>query len=133
MKKYLFDSYALLCWLQEEKGSEAIDRLIKDSQEGKVKISMSIINLGEVYYRIAKVTDIETADDILRQIKFLPIEIISVRDQLVMKAAQMKARYPLAYADAFALATAIELKEAIVTGDPEFSSVEKKFEIVWIN
>ena len=44
----------------------------------------------------------------------------------------MKARYPLAYADAFALVTAIELKAVIVTGDPEFSSVEEEFEVVWI-
>lgn len=132
MKNYLFDSFAILCWLREEEGHEVVDRFLSDAQSGEVNLFISIINLGEVYYRIAKITDLETAGSILEKIKFLPVDVISASDHLVMKAAEMKARYPIAYADAFALATAMEHRAAIITGDPEFKMVEQRAEIVWI-
>lgn len=49
-----------------------------------------------------------------------------------MAAAEIKARFPLAYADAFAVATAIRHNARIVTGDPEFAQVSDMVEIVWL-
>ncbi len=49
-----------------------------------------------------------------------------------MQAAGIKGGYPIAYADAFAVALAIKLKAAIVTGDSEFRSVEKEAHIIWL-
>ena len=45
---------------------------------------------------------------------------------------RVKARFPLSYADAFAVATAIRLGVCLVTGDPEFAAVEDTVDIVWI-
>ncbi|MGA1875393.1 MAG: PIN domain-containing protein [bacterium] len=132
MRNYLFDSFALLCWLQEEKGAEVVNRFVLDAQELKVKLLVNIIHLGEVYYRIAKVSNLQTAHDIVERIKLLPVKIVSASDSLVMRAAEMKAQYSIAYADALALATALEYQAAIITGDPEFPSVEDKVEIMWI-
>ncbi|MEW6379686.1 MAG: type II toxin-antitoxin system VapC family toxin [bacterium] len=132
MRSYLFDSFALLCWLQEEEGFKLVDRFILDAQAGKVNLYLSIINLGEIYYRIAKVAGLKTARNVLEKIRFLPLRIISASDNLVMKAAELKARYPIAYADAFALATALEHQAVIITGDPEFRVIKEKFEIIWI-
>ena len=48
------------------------------------------------------------------------------------RAAELKARYPISYADAFALASAIEHQAELVTGDPEFRQVENLVKIVWV-
>lgn len=41
-------------------------------------------------------------------------------------------RYPISYADAFALATALEQNAALVTGDQEFRQVEHLVKVVWV-
>ena len=49
-----------------------------------------------------------------------------------IKATYSKAKYPLSYADTFAIATAIDRDAAIVTGDPEMRNVESIVKILWI-
>ena len=49
-----------------------------------------------------------------------------------MEAARLKARFPLAYADAFALATAIRFGARLVTGDPEFEVAEDLVDVEWL-
>ena len=51
---------------------------------------------------------------------------------MVFKAAEYKAQYSISYADCFVLASAIEQKAAIVTGDPEFRKVEHLADIIWV-
>ena len=48
-----------------------------------------------------------------------PVTIVPARESLVLEAAELKGRYSLSYADAFAVATARQAKLPIVTGDPE--------------
>jgi hypothetical protein len=45
-----------------------------------------------------------------------------------------KARYPIAYADAFAAALALELQAPLLTGDPDFQLLERDgaLSIEWI-
>jgi len=52
-----------------------------------------------------------------------------------MKAAGLKARHAISYADAFAAATAIDCELPLVTGDPELRAVadtEKALLLEWI-
>lgn len=132
MKRYLFDSFAILSWLQEEEGAEVVDHFIKDAEQKNLSLLINILNLGEVYYRVAKTTYIKTADTIIEQIKSLPIEVVSLTDQLVMKASKIKAQYLIAYTDAIALATAMEYGAAIISGNPLMKTVHEPVEIVWI-
>ena len=53
-------------------------------------------------------------------------------DQLVREAAEIKAEYPVAYADAFCVALAKRVQGCVVTGDPEFKSVESLIAIEWL-
>lgn len=48
-----------------------------------------------------------------------------------MTAAELKARFPIAYADAFAAATGKHLDVPVVTGDPEFRRVEGEGKLLW--
>jgi ribonuclease VapC len=132
MRNYLFDAFPLLCWLQEEHGYEMIDDLLNEAEEGRALISIHIINLGEVYYRICRVTGIEQAEEMLSKIRLLPIRVLSISDEDVMGAAKIKARYPISYADAFVVTKALQSGATVVTGDPEYKVVSKLVKILWV-
>ena len=132
MKNYLFDAFPLLCWLQEEPGYELVDNLLNEAETGKISISMHIINLGEVVYRTCRVASMKRGEEILEKIRLLPIRILSISDEEVMAAAKIKAKYPISYADAFAVAKALQSGAIVVTGDPEYKKVSKTVEILWV-
>lgn len=50
----------------------------------------------------------------------------------ILAAAHVKARHPISYADAFAVALAQELEAVVVTGDPEFGCVEELIDVEWL-
>lgn len=132
MRNYLFDAFPMLCWLQEEPGYELIDDLLTEAEAGKSSISIHIINLGEVFYRLCRVAGMKQGGGILDKIRLLPIKILSISDEEVMEAAKIKAKYPISYADAFAVAKALQTGATLVTGDPEYKKVSKIIEILWV-
>lgn len=132
MKKTILDSFAVLAWIQDEKGAQEVEDLLYEAQDNEEQLILNIINLGEVFYSCARVEDVSFADDILEKIKLLPIKIHSCPNDLVMEASKIKAQYPIAYADAFIVATALRESARIVTGDPDFKKVESLVQIQWL-
>ncbi len=95
---------------------------------------MSIVNVGEVYYRSVKNRDLKYAGKVLTLLHSA-VTSISAGDDLVMHAARLKARYPISYADAFAAATAIAQNAPLISGDADFRLLEAKekgFYLEWI-
>lgn len=81
---------------------------------------MSWINLGEVYcsvYRTAGGPEAERTLGLIRPM----VALDPVTLDRVMDAARVKAQHPLAYADAFAIATAAAHGAVLLTGDPEIT------------
>ncbi|MCD6295761.1 MAG: PIN domain-containing protein [Deltaproteobacteria bacterium] len=66
------------------------------------------------------------------KIERLNFTILQATNSLVYQAAEYKAQHSISYADCFVLASAIEHKATIVTGDPEFKKVEHLADIVWV-
>lgn len=132
MKNYLFDAFPILCWLQQEPGFNAVENLLNQADNGEITLSMNLINLGEVYYRICRIASAKKAEEIITKLKLLPIGFISVSDNMIMEAAKIKGKYPVSYADAFAIVTAIQNKTIIVTADPEYKAVAKLVKILWL-
>ncbi len=107
------DSWAILRWLE---GSEpAAGRVERALASGPV---MSWINLGEVAYIVERMADAERARHVVQQLRH-QIGLDLPSQLRVLEAARIKARYPMAYADAFAVATALAHDAVILTGDPE--------------
>lgn len=131
-RRRLLDSYAILALLNDEAGAEAVADLLHNAIEQEAALLVNEINVGEVYYIVAKHRSLEEADRVLRHLETLPLEIISNDYAQVLDAARVKATHPLSYADAFAVATAIRFEAMIVTGDADFASVESLVEIQWI-
>lgn len=79
---------------------------------------MSWINFGEVFYTVHRQVGASEAEETLAGLRPL-LTLDAVTPERVLAAARVKAPHPLAYADAFAVATAIAHKAILVTGDPE--------------
>lgn len=132
MSKLLFDSFALLRFFQKESGGEQVRELIKLSLEAETPRLINAINLGELIYIVQRRFGEQKKLEMLAHIHRMGFTVLPCPNDLIFRAAELKARYPIAYADAFALASAIEQTATLITGDPEFRRVEGLVEIIWI-
>ena len=57
---------------------------------------------------------------VLGAVDQLPLQVVGVSRSTVLAAAHVKARFPIAYADAFAVVAAQDHQAVVMTGDPEF-------------
>jgi len=129
-KKKVFDSFALLVYLNMENGYRKIKDLLS-SEETLVIINE--INLGEVFYILARRRGLEQAEYFLNTIYLsLPLQKVGNAFQDVMETARIKALYAVSYADCFVAATAVREKAQVVTGDPEFEKLKGMVEIDWL-
>jgi len=132
MKNILFDSYAILCFYQDERGSDEVERFLVSSRNGESRAFISEINLGEVHYQTVRRIGLERARRQLEEFYELPVDVLAVSSAIIFSAAELKAEFAVSYADCFAIATAIKTSSLIVTGDPEFKKVEHLVEVSWI-
>lgn len=131
-RRNLLDSFAMLAFLNKERGFEKVRSLLRAAETTSEPLLMNEINIGEVYYVTAKDRSVERAEEFLHRLETLPIQPVSNSFADVLEAARIKARFPISYADAFVVATAVRMNAAIVTGDPEFQSVPPLVTIVWL-
>jgi ribonuclease VapC len=129
---YLFDSYALLKVFQKEEGYRKVVGLLRDVSASGGRALMSAVNYGEIISVIKRAFGDQKKIECLAAIERMGIEILSVPNELIFKAAEYKAEFSISYADCFALATALENKAPLVTGDPEFKKVEHLIKVVWV-
>ena len=110
----VLDSWAVLRLLEDRPPAAGIVAGLLDSE----RPIMSWINLGEVFYVVRRLHGDDQASATVRDLRnVLDAELPNA--DLVVAAARIKADHPLAYADAFAAATAIEHDAELWTGDPE--------------
>jgi predicted nucleic acid-binding protein len=125
MQPIVFDSQSLLKLYLGEAGSERVVVLLREVLEGKVEGRINIVNLAEVYYILRRKSK-ETAEEKEESLKNYGVKVIPVESDssLWKRAASLKADHSMSLADAFAAATALELKSRLVTGaDEEFGGV----------
>ena len=128
--RFVLDAWAILALLQkEEPAASRVKELMEGAEEGKADLFISIINLGEVYYRIGKVKGEREAENTLDEIRRLPLNIVPAAEEAVFAAARFKMRYAISYADAFAAAAAEDLNAVLVSGDPELKQLEDRIRI----
>lgn len=134
--RFCLDAFAWLAWLQDEPGAGAVQRCLDEADRGRAECVTSIINLGEVFYRLVRVDRREQAELLWRMALrgTLPVTVKDATRRRVRQAAELKANHAIAYADAFAVATALEFGARLVTGDPELRPLEGQddLEILWL-
>ena len=129
---YVLDSYAVLALLGGETGSDEVSRLLRQVQEGKAHLLMTWVNAGEVVYIVQRRWGRGRAYQALATLEAAGIQMVSVERELALAAAHIKAEHPLAYADAFAAALAMNTGAILVTGDPEFRVLKDAVSIHWL-
>ena len=128
----VLDSWALICYLEQEPGFEKMIDLFEKAVETSKPLVMCTVNWGEVYYQVARRYGEQKASEIEQLIQTLPITLIEADENLTREAARIKATKRIAYADCFAVALAHLKKAELYTGDSEFKAVEKDIKVVWL-
>ncbi len=135
MATKVLDSWALIAFFEDEPAAEQVEKLLAQAAAEKHKLLMSVVNWGEIYYNTMREVSQESAEQQSRAIAALPIDIVSVGDDLALarQAAIFKATHKMSYADCFAAALARLRNAELVTGDPEFKALEKEIKINWLH
>ncbi len=129
---FVFDSYALLKLFQKEKGYEKVVRILQSTNKIGNNKYINAINLGEIIYSTKREFGDQKKLEVLANIERLNFIILPATNNLIFRAAEYKAQYSISYADCFVLASAVEHKAVIVTGDPEFKKVEHLAKVTWV-
>ena len=129
---FVLDSFAVLAFLENENGAAHVQNILKIAHNGDAQVYLSIINVGEILYITERERGLPLAQKTLATLEQLPIEILPVIRERIFAAAHIKANYPVAYADAFAIAAAQEFSATVITGNPEFRTVETLIAVEWI-
>jgi len=130
------DAFAWLAWLQDEPGADAVQHWLDQAEATRAQCITSIINLGEAYYRLVRVGRCDQADALWRMALrgTLPVSVKDATRRRVRRAVELKSKHPIAYADAFAVATAVEFNATLLTGDPEIEPLEgeENLKVEWL-
>lgn len=125
--RIVLDSFAVLAFLEGEPPAQRVADILMAGEPW-----MTLVNLGEVTYIVERargtaVADVVFADLLARERPDggVPIQLLPIDQQLVRRAASLKAAGGLSYADCFAAAAASILECSVLTGDPEFAAAER--------
>lgn len=132
MKRYVFDSYALLAFLEDEPGAAQVEKALREVIRGRAEGFLCIINWGEIYYSVIREQGEAKAAEIAAHLEQYPLTLVAADYELTKAAAKLKGKYRIAYADCFAAALASQLKAVVLTGDPEFRLLTGEVKIVWL-
>jgi predicted nucleic acid-binding protein len=123
---YVLDANALVGLFEDREGTAArVQRLLEQAVQAERPLLMSAVNWGEVFYVAWRRHGEAKAREAESRFREMPITIIGVDQDRATRAAAIKQKHSLSYADAFAAELAIERSASLVTADPEFSKVGK--------
>lgn len=126
MTAAVLDAWAVLAFLRREGPAARMVRLyLQRAHAGNLRLLLSLINLGEIYYRVFQSSGENKAEEALELLRRLPIQLVLVKEAMVLEAARLKAVHRISHADSFAVATARLHRGGVLTGDPEILALPK--------
>ncbi|MGE5221773.1 MAG: type II toxin-antitoxin system VapC family toxin [Omnitrophica WOR_2 bacterium] len=127
----VLDTYALIAFFEDEPGADFVRDLLLEAASGSLKLAMCVVNLGELWYTIARAISPAQADALLEEIQGMSIEIVNADWTLTHQAAIFKSKGGLSYADCYTAALGKLRQAEVVTGDPEFHKLGGEITISW--
>ena len=127
---YVLDANALL-GLMEDRPVTAmrVRRLLEEAFRADVQLLLSAVNWGEVFYIAWRQHGEVKAREVEASLRRFPIIVVPADLERATRAAALKQKHNLGYADAFAAELAIERGAWLVTADPEFSKLGKTLSV----
>ena len=131
-KAYVLDSWAILSYFADEPAAERVETIVTDAHEHSIPMYMSVINVAEVWYIVARRRSQSDADAAIRSLKQMGINFVEADWQLAQEAGRFKVKNRMSFADCFAAALARYKTATLLTGDLEFKQVEREITIQWL-
>lgn len=131
-RAYVLDTWAVISYLEDEPSGEQVEELIATALEDQIPIHMSVVNVGEVWYTVARQVSEEEASASVKILSDLRVQFEDADWHLTQEAARFKSQNKMSYADCFAAALAKIKKADLVTGDREFKPLDGEIKIQWI-
>ncbi len=132
-KALVLDSWAILAYYEGEPAGEVVAKHLAESHDHAIPLLMSIVNVGEVWYTVARRASEQDANRTVVELRSLGIQFDNVEWALTRQAAVFKSKHKMSYADAFAAALAKQKGAHLLTGDHEFKPLEAEVKIIWVN
>lgn len=131
-RAYVLDTWAVIAYLEDEPSAPQIADLIASAHEEQIPVCMTVVNVGEVWYILAREVSEEEANNSVKRLRDLRIQFIDADWELTREAARFKSKHKMSYADCYAAALAKAKKGDLVTGDKEFKPLENEVKIAWM-
>jgi len=125
-RRYVLDANALVGYFEDRAiVADRVEQLLQGALSLDLPLLISAVNWGEVFYIEWKYQGESGAREAAARLNELPIAVIPADLDRATRAATLKQKHNLSYADAFAAELAIERGASLVTADPEFSKLGK--------
>lgn len=129
---YVLDAHPIVGSYRGESFRPAVQRLIEAAKQGSVAFRLTSVNAGEIVYGVERALGRTAGEFVLEEIQDWT-EIVTADLELSLRAAWLKLRGGISYADCFAAALAHRDGMPVLTGDPEFRRVEDVIQIAWLD
>jgi len=126
VRRYVLDANALIAFFDgRQPAASRVRKLFEEADRTGEPLWMSAVNWGEVFYIEGRRYGEEKARQAASTLRHLPIAVISVDLDRATRAATLKQKHNVGYADSFAAELAIERGAWLVSADPEFTRLGK--------
>lgn len=126
LRRFVLDANALISLLENRGGAAIrVRSLIEEASRNQLPVLLSAVNWGEVFYIAWRLRGEVLAREAETKLRQLPITVIAADLERATRAAALKQKHNLGYADAFAAELAIDRGASLVTADQEFAKVGK--------
>jgi predicted nucleic acid-binding protein len=127
---YVLDANALIGLVEDRPVTAMrVRRLLEEAFRADVQLLLSAVNWGEVFYIAWRQHGEIKAREVEANLRRFPIIVVPADLERATRAAALKQKHNLGYADAFAAELAIERGAWLVTADPEFSKLGKTLSV----
>jgi predicted nucleic acid-binding protein len=129
VREYVLDANALVRLYRDAPGAATVENLIRQARSGSAHLAISVINLSEVAWVLARYFGTDKA---LRCIEAArgAIEIVAANERQALDTATLRLRYKLGLADSFAAELAMRTSATLVTADPDFAKLGKRLKVM---
>ena len=86
---YVLDSFALLAYFQAETGGPQVRTLFEAARDNQAVLRVSLINVGEMYYIMQREQGHDRAEEMLRDLRTLPIGFDGASEERILVSNQM--------------------------------------------
>jgi len=120
MKEYVFDTSALLTYIENEEGIETVESLLMKALNEENKIFISTVTMIEVFYISMQEQGRTVAEERLSLIETLPLTQESLMPNITKTIGEMKAVKSMSFADCCIAGLSKSKKAILVHKDPDF-------------